>query len=91
MVAGHLSLDESDVDLGCALGHGVQLGQLPLHAFEKTDLEADEVVVDAHPVARVFPVLGLDVLALEWPTSWRFSFTCHHSLAIAYSPGWPME
>ena len=43
----------------------MQLRQLSLHAVQKADLEANQVVIDAHPVAGVFPVLGLNVLAFE--------------------------
>jgi hypothetical protein len=65
VVPGHLRLDEADVLVGGGLCHRVQLGQFAFHAVEQAQLETDEIVVDAHPVPRVFPVLGLDVLALE--------------------------
>src|SRR5580704_5299609 len=66
VVPGHLRLDEADVLVGGGLRHGMQLGDLAFHAVEQAQLETDQVVVDAHPVTRVFPVLGLDVLTLEW-------------------------
>jgi hypothetical protein len=62
----HLSLDERDIDVGSLLRHRVELGQLALDSLEKANFEANQVVVDAHPMAGVFPVLCLDVFALEW-------------------------
>jgi hypothetical protein len=47
------------------LSHRMQLRQFSPHAIQQTQLEANEVVIDAHPMAGVFPVLGLKVLALE--------------------------
>src|ERR1700693_748678 len=55
VVAGHLRFDESDVLVGGGLGHGMQFGQLALDPIEQAKLEANEVVINAHPVARVFP------------------------------------
>jgi hypothetical protein len=65
VIPSHLGLDEGDVDVSCLLSHRVQLGQLPLYSIQETQFEADEVVVDAHPMTRVLPVLGLDVLSFE--------------------------
>ena len=65
VVAGHLALDEGDIDCGRPLCHRVHLWQLSLHPVQEAEFEANEVVIDAHPMAGIFPVLGLDVLALE--------------------------
>lgn len=61
----HLGLDVGDIDVGRLLRHGVELGQLSLDPLEQAKFEADQIVVDAHPMARVLPVFGLDVLAFE--------------------------
>ena len=65
VIPGHLRFDEADVLVGGGLRHRMQLGKLAFHAVEQAQLETDQVVVDAHPMTRVFPVLGLDVLTLE--------------------------
>ena len=61
----HLGLDEGDIDVGRLLRHRVELGQLSLDPFQEAKFEADQIVVDAHPMAGILPVLGLDVLPLE--------------------------
>jgi hypothetical protein len=65
VVAGHLGLDEGYIDVRRLLGYRVKFGQLPLDSIEETQLETDQVVVNAHPMTCVLPVLGLDVLPLE--------------------------
>ena len=78
VVAVHLLLNERNVHLGRLSRHGLKLGQLPLDPFQETEFEADQVVIDAHPVARVFPVLSFDVLSLEWSTSGLSHRLCDH-------------
>ena len=65
VVAGHLVLNEGDIDFGRLLCHRVHLRQLSLHSVQEADFEPDQIVVDAHPMAGIFPVQGLDVLALD--------------------------
>ena len=66
----HLVLDIGDIDVGRLLCHRVELGQLSLDSFQKTQFEANEIVVDAHPMAGILPVFGLDVLPLERTLGW---------------------
>ena len=75
MVPRHLGLDVDDVHVCSPLGHRVQLRQLPPDPLEEADLEANQVVVDAHPVAGVLPVLGFDVLPLERAPGWPLCFS----------------
>ena len=78
VVAGHLGLDEGHVDVGGFLGHRVEFGQLSLDPIQQTQLEANQVVVDAHPMPSIFPVLGLDVLSFEGTLSSCFIGCCRH-------------
>ena len=66
----HLVLDVGDIDVGCLLSHRVELGQLSLDSLQKAKLESNQIVIDAHPVAGVLPVFGLDVLAFERALGW---------------------
>ena len=43
----------------------MKLGQLSFDLIQETQLEADQVIVNAHPMTCVFPVLGVDVLSFE--------------------------
>ncbi len=66
----HLDLDVGDIDVGRLLSHRVELGQLSLDPLQKAKLESDQIVIDAHPMAGVLPVFGLDVLAFERALGW---------------------
>ena len=44
---------------------GVEFGQFSLDTFQETQLESNQVVIDAHPMAGVFPMFRLDVLSFE--------------------------
>jgi hypothetical protein len=82
VVPGHLCLDEGDVDVGRLLSYRVKLGQLSFDPIQEAQLEADQVVIDAHPMTCVLPVLGLDVLSFEG-TLGRCSFgTLRHLITI---------
>ena len=72
VIARHLVLDEGDIDVGRLLRHRVELGQLSLDPFQKAEFEANQIVIDAHPMAGVFPVFGLDVLPFERARGWLF-------------------
>ena len=65
VVAGHLVLDEGDIHFGRFLCHWMQFRQFSLHPVQEAEFEANQVVINAHPMAGIFPMLGLDVLALE--------------------------
>jgi hypothetical protein len=65
VVPSHLSLDERDVNAGGTLRDRMQFWQLPFDPFKEAKLETNQIVVDAHPMARVFPVLRFDVLSLQ--------------------------
>ena len=82
VVPSHLGLDVDHVDICCLLGHRVQFGQFTLDPIEQTQFEADEVVIDAHPVPGVLPVLGLDVLSFEGPLSWSVGLDAGHDQII---------
>jgi hypothetical protein len=56
----------------------LHIGQLPLDAFQKTQFEANQIVIDAHPVTRVLPVLGFEVLSFEWVGPWCLRVCCRH-------------
>jgi hypothetical protein len=43
----------------------MELGQLSLDSFQKSEFETNQVVIDAHPMASIFPMLGFDVLSFE--------------------------
>jgi hypothetical protein len=70
VIALHLVLDVDDIDLGCLLRHRVDPGQLSLDSPQKAKFETNEIVIDAHPMACVLPVFGLDVLAFERTVGW---------------------
>src|ERR1035441_3435756 len=57
----------------------MQLRQLPPDPLEEADLEANQVVVDAHPVTGVLPVLGFDVLPLERAPGWPLCLSRRHA------------
>src|ERR1017187_2345475 len=78
VVPSHLGLDEGDVLAGGALRDRMQSGQLALDPFKEAELETNEIVVDAHPMARVFPVLRFDVLSLQRPRHWVLCASCPH-------------
>ena len=81
VVALQLRLDEVDVLVGSLSCGRMQLRQLPVGTFQETELEADQIVVDAHPVARVFPVRRLDVLAFKRTGGGLLGVSCHgHNL-----------
>src|SRR5580700_3473311 len=65
VIPRHLRFDEADILVGGSLSDRMQLGQLALDPIQQAQLETDQVVVDAHPVAGIFPVLGFDVLTLQ--------------------------
>ena len=65
LVAMHLVLDDPKVLGGGCLGSGLQLGNLELDPVEETDLEMEQVGVDANPVAGILPVGGSQVLPFE--------------------------
>src|SRR6266849_1119950 len=50
-----LALDDLEVDRRRLLGRRLQIGQVAAHPIEDPALELEEIGVDAHPVARVFP------------------------------------
>src|SRR5258708_8534317 len=66
-VAVHLALDDLDVGQGSLPGGRLEVGYVFPYPGEDSPFELEEIGIDAHPVARVFPALGLEVLSLEWP------------------------
>ncbi len=71
VISLHLGLDVGDIDVGRLLRHGVELGQLSLDPFQEAKFEADQIVIDAHPMASVLPMVGVDVLAFERALGWN--------------------
>src|ERR1700682_311388 len=70
LVSVHLAFDDLEVDGRSNLCGWRESGQVAPHPAENPSLELEEVGVDAHPVARVFPPGGPGVLTLErweWP------------------------
>ena len=65
MVALHLVFDDLNVDRRRLPGERLETSQIPLHTIKNPPLELEEIGIDAHPVAGVFPVGGFQVLSLE--------------------------
>src|ERR1700730_5326294 len=65
LIALHLCLDDLQVRLRRPLSDRLQLDQVAPDPIEDSPLELDEVGIDAHPMARVFPVGGSNVLTLQ--------------------------
>jgi hypothetical protein len=65
VVPSHLLLNKKDVHISGIPSHGMELGQLSLDSFQKSEFETNQVVIDAHPMASIFPMLGFDVLSFE--------------------------
>jgi hypothetical protein len=70
VIALHLVLDVGDIHVSSLLSHWVELGQLSVDSLQKAKLESNQIVIDAHPVAGVLPVFGLDILAFERTLRW---------------------
>jgi hypothetical protein len=77
LVALHLLLDDPQVYLGCLSGLRPEPAEILVHSLENPALELQEIGVDAHPMARVFPVGGLQVLTLEGTRGTRLGGICH--------------
>jgi hypothetical protein len=65
LVSQHLALDDLEVDGRGLLSERLQVRDVAVHPLEDASFELEQIRIDAHPVARVFPARGLDVLALE--------------------------
>src|SRR5487761_1336482 len=69
LVSLHLGLDDVEVGGGRLLGRHREVGYVFSDPVQDSPLELEQVGVNADPVARVLPALGLEVLALEHPRS----------------------
>jgi hypothetical protein len=58
LVALHLVFDDLNVDRRRLAGERLETSQIPLHTIKNPPLELEEIGIDAHPVAGVFPVGG---------------------------------
>src|SRR4029077_4391314 len=67
LISVHLRLDDLEVDGSGLLGWELEVDDVAAHPIEDPALELEEIGVDAHPVARVFPPRGEEVFPLERP------------------------
>src|SRR5207245_6888401 len=65
LVALHLGFDNLEVPRRGLLCERLQVGDVAVHPGKNAPFELEQIGIDAHPVARVFPARGLDVLTLE--------------------------
>src|SRR4029077_14688260 len=65
LVSVHLALDDLEVDGRSLLGRRREAGHVAAPTAEDFPLVIEEIRVDAHPVPRVLPARGPDVLPLE--------------------------
>src|SRR5260370_33344701 len=65
LVALHLGLDDLEVDSRGLLGRRLQVLDVAMNTAQDPSFELEEIGVDAHPMAGVFPPRGADVLTLE--------------------------
>ena len=64
LVALHLGLDDLEVRRRSFPGGRPQICDVALHPCKDSSLELEEIGIDAHPVPRVFPARGVEVLTL---------------------------
>jgi hypothetical protein len=77
LIAFHLALDDPYVCLGCHPRVRVQLGYIPIDSIEDSALEVQEIGIDAHPMAGVFPVSRFNLLTLQRSRGWGFWDAMH--------------
>jgi len=65
LVALHLVVDDLKVDRRHLPGERLETCHVPPHTIKDPPLELEEIGVNAHPVAGVFPVRGFQILSLE--------------------------
>jgi hypothetical protein len=65
LVSVHLSLYGPEVGRGGLLRGRLERCQVSVHTTQESPLELQEIGIDAHPVAGIFPASRSDVLALE--------------------------
>jgi hypothetical protein len=65
LVSKHLGFDYLKVDGRSLLGRRLQVGQVALDTGQDPSFELEEIRIDAHPMARVFPARGGEVFTIE--------------------------